>query len=77
MCCGHTGHHSHHHGGSCGCGEHGTHHGASCCCGGHARLGPSFWTKKEKIAWLEEYLESLREETKAVEERIAALSEEE
>ena len=68
MCCGHEGHHG---------GRHrGHHHGGSCCCGGHARPGPCFWTKKEKIAWLEEYLEGLREEAKAVEERIAALSEE-
>ncbi len=49
------------------------HHGDSCGCGGHFRFGPRFWTKKEKIAWLEEYLESLQEEAKAVEERIAAL----
>jgi hypothetical protein len=76
MCSGHEGHHSHHQGGSCGCGEHVTHHGTSCHCEGHARPGPSLWTKTEKIAWLEEYLEGLRGEAKAVEERIAALSEE-
>jgi hypothetical protein len=69
MCCGHESHHR---------GRHwGHHHGGSCCCGGYTRFGPRFWTKKEKIAWLEEYLEGLREEAKAVEERIAALSGEE
>ena len=68
MCCEHEGHHGHrrHH-----------RHGDSCGCGGHSRLGPCFWTKVEKIAWLEQYLEGLREEAKAVEERIAALKGEE
>ena len=71
MCCeseSHRGgwHRGHRHGCSCGCG-----------CGGHSRFGPRFWTKKEKIAWLEEYLEGLREEAQAVEERIAALKGEE
>jgi hypothetical protein len=69
MCCGHESHH--------GGRRWGHHHGGSCCCGGYTRFGPRFWTKKEKIAWLEEYLEGLREEAKAVEERIATLSEEE
>jgi hypothetical protein len=69
MCCGHE---SHHRGRRWG-----HHHDGSCCCGGYTRFGPRFWTKKEKIAWLEEYLEGLREEAKAVEERIAALSGEE
>lgn len=45
--------------------------------GGPFRFGPRFWTKKEKIAWLEQYLEGLREEVKAVEERIATLKGEE
>jgi hypothetical protein len=60
MCCGHESHH----------------HGGFCACDGHSRLGPGFWTEKEKIAWLEKYLEWLKEEAKAVEERIAALREE-
>jgi hypothetical protein len=30
-------------------------------------------TKEEKTAWLEQYLEGLQEEAKAVEEHIAAL----
>ena len=65
MCCGPESHHG---------GRHwGHHHGGSCGCGGHFRFGPRFWTKKEKIAWLEQYLEDLREEAKAVEERVAGL----
>ena len=65
MCCGPESHHG---------GQHwGHHHGVFCACGGPFRFGPHFWTKKEKIAWLEEYLEDLREEAKAVEGRIAAL----
>ena len=27
--------------------------------GGHVEIGPGFWTKKEKIAWLEEYGEAV------------------
>jgi hypothetical protein len=38
--------------------------------------GLCFWTEKEKIVWLERYLEGLQEEVKAVEERITALKEE-
>jgi hypothetical protein len=69
MCCGHDSHRS---------GGHGGHHqGSPCTCGGHADIGSCFWTTKEKIAWLEENLEDLREEAKAVEERIAALKGEE
>jgi len=41
------------------------------------RSGPRFWTKEEKIAWLEQYFRGLQEEAKAVEERIVALKEEE
>jgi hypothetical protein len=69
MCCGSESHHGGWH--------RGHHHGGSCCCGGPFRFGPRFWTEKEKIAWLEQYLEGLREEVKAVEERIAALKGEE
>jgi hypothetical protein len=69
MCCGTESHH--------GGGPWGHHRGCSCGCGGPFRFGPRFWTKKEKIAWLEEYLEGLQEEARAVEERIAALKEEE
>ena len=71
MCCESEGHHSdkqsHHH----------SHHGGSCCCGGHSGFGPYFWTKEEKIAWLERYREGLQEKVKAVEDRVAALKGEE
>lgn len=39
--------------------------------------GSGFLTKDKKSAWLEEYLEGLQEEAKAVNERIAALKGEE
>lgn len=58
------------------CCEPGHHHGGCCAYGGHPRHGPYFWTEKEKIAWLEQYLESLREGAQAVEERIAEMKEE-
>jgi 16S rRNA G527 N7-methylase RsmG len=35
------------------------------------------WTRAEKVAWLEQVLEGLREEVQAVEERIEALKGEE
>jgi len=69
MCCESKSHHGGWH--------RGHRHGCSCGCGGPFRFGRRFWTKKEKIAWLEEYLEGLQEEAKAVEERIAALKVEE
>jgi hypothetical protein len=60
----------------CQCGCH--RHGGSCGCG--RDQGPHFkrrfLSKAEKIADLEQYLESLQLETTAVEERIAALREE-
>ena len=66
-----------HHGSSCGCGC-GTrgHHGGSCgCgCGGHS-FRRRFVTKEERIAQLEEYLDSLQKETQAVQERIAKMKE--
>ena len=69
MCCGSESHH--------GGGHRGHHHGGSCTCGELFGFGPRFWTKKEKIAWLEQYLEGLQEEANAVKERIAALKGEE
>jgi len=69
MCCGHESHH--------GGGHRGHHHSGSCACDGHADIGPCFWTKKEKIAWLEEYLKDFQDEVKSIEERIAALKGEE
>ncbi len=55
----------------CGCGEH--RHGCSCGCDEGSRFERRFLTKEEKIAELQQYLESLRMEIKAVEEHIAAL----
>ena len=56
------------HGGcQCGC-----HHGSSAQ-GRHSPSDRVFWTKAEKIAWLEQNLESLREEAQAIEERIGML----
>ena len=69
MCCGAESNHGSQH-----CDHH---HGVFCACGEPFRFGPRFWTKKEKIAWLEKNLEDLREEAKAVEGRIAALKGEE
>ena len=70
MNCGHRGHHgdghrSHH---DCGCGQRGHHHGGFCGC-----FERRFWTKEEKIARLESYLESLQTEAQAVQERIAEM----
>jgi hypothetical protein len=66
MCCGHRGQH---HGG-----RHGRHrHTGSCGCGGASHFGRRYWAKDEKIAWLEQYLEDLQLEAKAVEERIAEM----
>lgn len=67
MCCGFEGHHGEEHRG-----RHHGHRGGSCCCG-HSGFGVGFWTREEKIAWLEQYLGSRQDEAKAVEERIAAL----
>ena len=54
-------------GGSCGCQDH------SCECGENARFGRRFFSRAERIAELEQYLQSLQLEAKAVEERIAEL----
>jgi hypothetical protein len=57
----------------CGC-DHQSHSRAHCCCcHGSAHFGPEFWTRDEKINWLEEKLAELRDEMKAYEERIEAL----
>lgn len=69
MCCGVKSHP--------GAGCWGHHHGGFQACGGPSHFGPSFWTKKQGITWLEQYLNDLREESKAVEERLAELKEEE
>lgn len=65
MCCGTESHHGW-----------GRYYGGFCGCGGTFHFGRCFLTKEEKTAWLERYLESLQEEVKAVEERIAAMKEE-
>ena len=64
---GHHGHGRRH----CGCGQ--GHHGGSCGCGCGRGFGRRYLTKEEKIAGLEEYLESLQKEAQAVKERIAEL----
>jgi hypothetical protein len=62
VCCGAETHH----------GWHRSHHQANFrACGGPAHFGRCFPTRDETIAWLEQYLESLREEVKGVEEHIA------
>jgi len=52
----------------CGC-----HRGSSCDCGGPFHFARRFCTKEERIACLEEYLENLQAEGRAVEERIAEM----
>ena len=77
MCCETESHHGGRHHGGRRRGHHGCDCGCcGCGCGGHSRFERTFWTRDEKIAWLEEYLEDLQAEAKAVEERIAALKEE-
>ena len=62
----HHGGHGHRHG--CGRAE-----GHGMCCGQHPGWHRHFFTREERIARLEEYLETLRTEAKAVEEAIAEL----
>lgn len=65
-----------HHGGWHGRGHHGGHrHGGGCGCGQHRGFRRRFWTKEERIAWLESYLENLQAEAQAVEEKIAKMKE--
>jgi hypothetical protein len=75
MNCGHRGHH---HGDACGCGwgRTGRQHGHACVCGCGTPFhgGRRFWTKEEKIARLERYLESLEKEAQAVREQIAGMT---
>lgn len=75
MCCDrHKGGHA----SGCGCGGHGRKAGGCDCgsgCGcdrGH-HLGPAFWTKAEKIAWLEKHLAGLTAEAGQIQERIDQL----
>lgn len=69
MCCGSKSPH----GGGYRC----CHQSNSCVCDENADIGPCFWTKKEKITWLEESLEDLQAEAKSIKERIVALKGEE
>mgnify|MGYP001822052226 FL=1 len=73
MNCGHRGHH---HGDACGCGcgrsRH--RHSEACGCGTPMHGGRRFWTKEEKIARLERYLDSLEKEAQAVKEQIAGMT---
>ena len=71
MNCGHKGHH---HGGYCGSGRSRHQHGDTCGCGTHLHGGRRFWTREEKIARLERYLESLEKEVQAVREHIAEMT---
>jgi hypothetical protein len=68
MCCGHESHQAGW--------PWGHHHAGFCACGVPFRSGSPFWTEEEKVAWLEQYLQGLQEEAKAVEERLAALKKE-
>lgn len=66
---GHEGHHHHQHDGDCGCG---------CSCHGdrgemQRPFQRRFSTREERIARLDAYLQDLRAEAQAVEERIQAL----
>ena len=47
-----------------------------CGCNGPGQYEPRFLTKKQRIAGLEDHLEILREEKKAVEEHIAQIRKE-
>lgn len=61
------------------CQEHGAHHRHGCGCSGHGAargFQRRFSTKAERIAQLREYLEALKAEAKAVEERIVELEKE-
>ena len=55
-------HRHHHHGGSCACG-----------CGSPGHFRRRFRSREEIVTDLERYLEDLRQEVVAVEERIAEL----
>jgi hypothetical protein len=55
-------------GASCGCGS-----GSGCSCGSKHGFTRKFRTREEEIASLQEYLDELQMETRAVQENIAAL----
>jgi hypothetical protein len=64
------------HGRGCCCGrEHHFEHGHRGCCGGERgrQFHRRFFTREERLAWLEAYLKELQAEVKAVEEKLAEL----
>lgn len=65
--------HRGHTGWGCGCAPHHGYHGGHGGCGGQPPVQRRFWTREEKTAWLEQYLQDLQNETQAVKERLAAL----
>ena len=76
MCCneGHGHRHGHHRHHGCGCGESCDCGGGDCQCGcGNGGFRRRYQTKAEQIAELEEYLNELKAEVQAVEERLADL----
>ena len=52
---------------------HGRHTGYGRSWGGYRRFRRRYWTRDERIAWLEEYLGGLEAEALAVRERLAEL----
>lgn len=66
MCC----HDSRHH---CDGDETPSHQHRDCCCCKKDHSNPAFWTREEKIAWLEQQRGELQETLSALEQRIAAL----
>ena len=49
------------------------HTSMACRCGHHGPFVRRFFTKEERIAWLEKYLEEVKAEMQAVEEHIARM----
>ena len=72
------GHKRHHRGDACGCGDGRSRHqhgdACGCGCGTPFHGGRRFWTKEEKIARLERYLEGLEKEVQAVKEHMAEMT---
>lgn len=63
----HAFHHQHPRAGGCGCGQHGDPRRPGFVFRRH------FATREERMAWLERYLQDLKAEAQAVEERIAEM----
>jgi hypothetical protein len=75
MCCNEGHRHLHrHHSCRCGCGETCDCQGGECECGcGNSGFKRRYQTKAEQVSELEEYLNELKAEVQAVEERLADL----